>query len=345
MGPYLQARLRGARQRAQLEALEHRAHEGPNHVTQKAAASIVGAARRRAPPGRRGRCRVDGVLRLGRREGGEIVRAGQQQRRAPKRLEVERARPPERTALGEGRTHPPAQHPVAVTPCARRETGAEALRRHLARTTATSGGSAALSAAVARSGGGPSAAVKDATCAVACTPVSVRPATARPAQAGKTASSASRRTPSLVRLPGWRAQPRNPVPSYSRVSFRMVSATRPYAGSTTSRRPSTSLTTTRSPTSAPTSQRACQISPATRTCPIGLQSTETTADARQALRCRPWPSAASTTRKKNSVSADLEHDADTDRDPAPRLLEHEDRQQERDQEDHGLIGDALMGSL
>ena len=58
-----------------------------------------------------------------------------------------------------------------------------------------------------------------ATCPVACTPVSVRPATARSSQLGKTASRASRTTPSTVRRPGCRAQPRNPVPSYSSVSF------------------------------------------------------------------------------------------------------------------------------
>ncbi len=41
-----------------------------------------------------------------------------------------------------------------------------------------------------------------ATCPVACTPVSVRPATASPSQRGNTAASASRTTPSTVRRPG-----------------------------------------------------------------------------------------------------------------------------------------------
>ena len=88
-----------------------------------------------------------------------------------------------------------------------------------------SSGRAALSALAARSAGGPPAARTLATWPVACTPVSVRPATSSPAQEGKTASSASRTTPSIVRSSGWRAQPRKPLPSYSSVSFRVFSAT------------------------------------------------------------------------------------------------------------------------
>src|SRR6185436_16321190 len=74
----------------------------------------------------------------------------------------------------------------------------------------------------ARSGGGPAVALMLATWASAWTPASVRPATARPVQPGKTWSSAVRSAPSTVRCPGWTAQPAKSVPSYSSVSLKVA---------------------------------------------------------------------------------------------------------------------------
>src|SRR5262249_20319567 len=85
-------------------------------------------------------------------------------------------------------------------------------------------GSEAFRAAAMLEGGGPPSAARLATCPVAWTPVSVRPATARPSHVGNAASNASRRTPSTVLRPGWRAQPWNPLPSYSSVSLSRTSA-------------------------------------------------------------------------------------------------------------------------
>src|SRR4051812_35573950 len=78
-----------------------------------------------------------------------------------------------------------------------------------------SSGSSAFSAAAARSGGGPPSASRLATFASAWTPVSVRPAIARRRHDGNTAWRAVRTSPSTVRWPGWAAQPRKSVPSYS----------------------------------------------------------------------------------------------------------------------------------
>ena len=61
------------------------------------------------------------------------------------------------------------------------EPGVRRLGRH---DTATSSGSAVLSASDARAAGGPPSTSTDATCPVAWTPVSVRPATASAPQRG-----------------------------------------------------------------------------------------------------------------------------------------------------------------
>ena len=89
--------------------------------------------------------------------------------------------------------------------------------------TETSSGRTALSASAARFAGGPPSTSTLATCPSACTPVSVRPATASSSQPGKTPSSAARSEPSTVRSPGCAAQPRKPVPSYSSVSLSRTS--------------------------------------------------------------------------------------------------------------------------
>ena len=70
--------------------------------------------------------------------------------------------------------------PVAIRARARVVAGAEALRSLLRRDTATSSGRTLLSASAAFSAGGPPVTSAETTFARACTPESVRPATARP---------------------------------------------------------------------------------------------------------------------------------------------------------------------
>ena len=100
---------------------------------------------------------------------------------ASSRPPVERPRMPERAVHLERRPRRAAPDPVAVAARPRRvarlEVRAAPPRRA---TTATSCGSAAFSASAARSGGGPPSTSTVTTFASACTPVSVRPATARP---------------------------------------------------------------------------------------------------------------------------------------------------------------------
>ena len=71
------------------------------------------------------------VLRLGRREGGEVVRPGQQRRGGVQGVAVDRLRPPERTARLERGAHAAPEDPVAIGPRARREAGAEVVLRLL----------------------------------------------------------------------------------------------------------------------------------------------------------------------------------------------------------------------
>jgi hypothetical protein len=102
------ASLRAApEQRLQLAALQHRADEDPAHVAQEAhrldremELVIV------LLPGRLEDGPLEaGVLRLRRREGGEVVRPGQQRRRRVEGSAVERLRPPQGPADLEGRAH------------------------------------------------------------------------------------------------------------------------------------------------------------------------------------------------------------------------------------------------
>ena len=76
-----------------------------------------------------------------------------------------------------------------------------------ASTTAASSGSDVFSASAMRSTCGPPSTSTLATFANACTPVSVRPATASESQRGNTSPNASRKTASTVRSPGCAAQP------------------------------------------------------------------------------------------------------------------------------------------
>ena len=94
------------------------------------------------------------------------------------RGEVDRARPPERPPRLERRALAPPPDAVAIRPRPRVEAGAEPGRRLLGRVTATSSGSTVFSASAARSAGGPPRTSTETTFASACTPVSVRPATA-----------------------------------------------------------------------------------------------------------------------------------------------------------------------
>ena len=158
------------------------------------------------------------MLRLGRRERAEVV------------LPARSAAAAASASTSTGRGHQSARRASSGervlarargsdTSATRREARVESSGASSAATTATSSGSAAFSASAARSRAARPRPSTLATCPVAWTPASVRPATARPSQRGKTASSASRATPSTVRSPGCRAQPRNPVPSYSSVSL------------------------------------------------------------------------------------------------------------------------------
>ena len=71
--------------------------------------------------------------------------------------------------------------------------------------------------------GGPPSTSTERTFASAWTPESVRPATARASTCSKSESRAVCSSASTVRSPGWRAKPRNPVPSYPTVSFSRTS--------------------------------------------------------------------------------------------------------------------------
>src|SRR5205823_3382730 len=68
----------------------------------------------------------------------------------------------------------------------------------------------------------PAEAGNETTWPSACTPASVRPATERSGAAPRSLPSASRITPSTVRIPGCLAQPWKSVPSYARRSLTTV---------------------------------------------------------------------------------------------------------------------------
>ena len=111
--------------------------------------------------------------------------AGQQRRGGVEGGTVDGLRPPERTARLEGRADASAQEPVAVGARRRREARVEVrrgVRRRRSRRRPPAARCSAPSAA--RRAGGPPASRTLATCPVACTPVSVRPATASSSQPG-----------------------------------------------------------------------------------------------------------------------------------------------------------------
>ena len=166
------------------------------------------------------------VLRLGRRERAEVVLA----------LHVCAASASGSSSKGLGSHQLRRARTATASGAARSGTDSSALERRAARgsprptssasTTATSSGSSALSAPAVRSTGGPPSTVTETTCPRACTPVSVRPATASSSQRGNTFRER------LTDLALDRPQPRlappsrgSRVPSYSSVSLSFRSAT------------------------------------------------------------------------------------------------------------------------
>ena len=162
--------------------LQHRADERAHHVPQErigldAEHELVAAP---LPARRQHLAAEDLVLGLGRREGAEVVLAEERARAAVEQLLRDVARPVPGARRAQRRGCARAQHAVLVEPRAGREARVEALgRRACSASTATSGGRCALSAAGTRAVVGP--AVRPSmltTWPEACTPVSVRPATA-----------------------------------------------------------------------------------------------------------------------------------------------------------------------
>ena len=230
--------------------LEHRPDERPHHVAQERVGrdrevELVAAAL----PRRRADLATEHlVLRLRRRERREVVLA----ERAPPRR---RASAPRRAARG----HQSARRASSgdrAPPVERRRSGRSAPSPRTARGSRPARSSAASDGDVvaaapcsaprpaASTGGPPSACeARDLPGRVNARCRSGRRPRGRSSR-GRTASSASRTAPSTVRSPGWRAQPRNPVPSYSSVSLqrghgRVVANTHSVyrlAGSTVERR-------------------------------------------------------------------------------------------------------------
>ena len=184
--------------------LEHRSDERPHHVAQERVCRDLEFQRVAAPVPGRGldRAGEDLVRRLRRRERTEVVPAEHEVGALGQLLLVDLVRIPAGMVGLERRTGNPPVDPVAIGAGTRRVARMEIRRRLSASITATSSGSAALSAAAARSTGAPPWTSTEATCPSAWTPVSVRPATASEDQPEKTRSSASCSEPSTVRRPG-----------------------------------------------------------------------------------------------------------------------------------------------
>ena len=169
------------------------------------------------------------VLRLGRRERAEVVLAERAARRqACERLLVERARPPERFV---SRSSGARTAPVEDDGSGRREPSPRTARgSRRGRLLGADDGDVVRAAprSAPRPAGRPAARPPPstlATCPVACTPASVRPATASPLPAREDARRAPpARHPRPSARPGCRAQPRKPVPSYSSVRRRVGTA-------------------------------------------------------------------------------------------------------------------------
>ena len=172
----------------------------------------------------------DLVLGLGRRERAEVVLARRAARPAPRRRATSSGRGCHQLrSRSNGERGAPRQIAVAVAARPRREAGVE-VRRRLARRRRRRRRRAAPRSAPRRraSAGGPPSTSTLATFASACTPASVRPATARPLQlrndrVERRAAARPRRCAS----PGCAAQPRKPVPSYASVSFSRTSGALP----------------------------------------------------------------------------------------------------------------------
>ena len=154
------------------------------------------------------------VVGLGRREGREVVRAGQQRRAGVQGVEVERARPPQRAAALEGRALGPVQHAVAVRARAGVAARVEAVGSRRARPHGDVVGEQRVECARRRGGslvGGD-------------LPQRVHAAVRAPGHgqrhrlAQRPSPAPARARPATVRSPGWRAQPANAAPSYSRSS-------------------------------------------------------------------------------------------------------------------------------
>ena len=259
---------------------------------------------------------------------------GQQRRGRVERSAVERLRPPERPALLErasGRYAAATRYRYARDRAEKR--ALKSAGASSAATTATSSRQRRVECLRRPSGGGPPVDAHarhlsrrvDAGVGTAGDR-ELRPARDRRRRACRGEPSRRFALPAGVPSRGTR------LPSYSSVSFSVVSVT---AGSTTSVRPSTSRTTTSSPAPRPAAQRARHSSPATRTWPSGMQSggdhrprpTSASAPTTDRRRCRP-------AHDQQSGLRDLPRCAEPDGDPAPRLVEHEDREQERDDESH-----------
>ena len=205
--------------------LEHRADERPHHVAKEGVggdleveviASLVPGRRENTPD-------EHVVLRLGGREGAEVVLAEQQLGGGRERVEIDPARIPPAPAQLERRARRAAGG-CGSDSCASGPSGERGSRlaASSAAVAATSSGSSVFSASAVRSAGGPPPTSTLTTFPSACTPVSVRPATARFSATEKSEPSASPTTPSTVRKPGCAAQPWKSVPSYSSVSFSLT---------------------------------------------------------------------------------------------------------------------------
>ncbi len=170
------------------------------------------------------------VVGLGRREGGEVVVAGQRSGAGFQRLAVDPVRPPEGPALLERARRRAGQEAVAIAARAGVAAGVEAVGDDLARRSPRGRPGPTplrLRRQVAgRLGDGRRSWPPGRR---AWTPVSVRPATVSATGSRSTVSSAVSSSPCTVRRPGCLAQPRKPEPSYS-MSSRTVGTGRKYLG-------------------------------------------------------------------------------------------------------------------
>ena len=164
------------------------------------------------------------VVGLGRGEGGEVVGADEGGGAGVERLAVDLVRPPEGPAALERARRPGRSPPGRGRSASGRRGGRRSRRRPPRRGARRRPRGVTPFRLRARSGGSGASVSKLATCPRAWTPVSVRPATVSWISSRSTCASAASSTPWTVRSPGWRAQPRKPVPSYSMSSRTVVTA-------------------------------------------------------------------------------------------------------------------------